>query len=107
MSDKPSKYSRAAIRHLRVLSTPNDESLDYPQAYEDFVDLWGQLGSAYKHGQVTERERELIDAVFECIKNVVDNAVGFHLGTDEALMNAPEWEPMREAARAAIKKLEG
>lgn len=107
MAANKSKYSRAVIKHLRVLSTPNDESLEYGDAYLDFITLWEELGEAFKHGQVTDEQRDLIDTVFNCIGDVVDKGAEFRWVTDEDLMSHPDWEPMREAARAAITKLEG
>lgn len=106
MSDKPSKYCRAISRHLLVLATPNDVSLDYVQAYEDFVDLWDEEENAHKRKELTEQQRKSVDAVLDSIMTIVYRPDSHRLGTSQALRGAPEWEPMREAARAALKELE-
>lgn len=107
MSGKPSKYARALIRHLRVLATPNNERLDYKTAYVEFTYLWEDLEQAREHNQVNDAQVLAIEAVGDCLTEVTYREDRFRLGSEEALRSAPEWEPMREASRAAIKELEG
>lgn len=106
MSTRTSKYSRAIIRQLKVLATPNEEELDYKAAYVAFTDLWEDLDEAFSHGLVTDRQRVLIDAVFDCLYQATLRPDRFRLASEEYLRSSPEWEPMRVAARAAIKALE-
>lgn len=103
---KPSKYRRAVVRCLRVLASPHREDVDYKSAYERFTYLWEDLDQAKDQGEVSEAQYVAVESVGDCLDDITRHPKRFQLGSDDALRSAPEWDPMREAARAAIEVLE-
>lgn len=105
------KYCSTVSRHLKCIAEPGVEGRDYVSSYLDFIDLFEQLDEAANAGVVSAAQRDAIQAVFACIDKVaedLDNGlVGFNVYNDAHLRDSPTWEPMRVAARAAIKELEG
>lgn len=103
-------YCRAISRHLKVLAQAGVKGRDYVTSYEEFIDLLEQLDEATTAGVVSPTQRDAIQAVFSCIDKVtidVDKGlVEYNEYRDAGFRDSPTWEPMREAARAAIKELE-
>lgn len=106
-----SKYCNNLSRHLTVLAQPGVEGRDYVTAYEEFIDLLEQLEKAVDAGVVSETQRNAIEAVFDCIDKVGEDRrqglVDYGVYVDDAFRESPTWQPMREAAQAAIKVLQG
>lgn len=104
------KYSRVLSRHLKILALAGVEGRDYVSSFREFVDLFEQLDEAASAGIVSPTQRDAIQAVFDCIDRVTtdinNGLLDYNVYSDAGFQESPAWEPMREAARSAIKVLE-
>lgn len=106
MNKPKNKFQRTMIKHLRVLASQGNEDLNPTSAMDEFLKLHKMLEEPAVRDQLVSSQLAAIERVIDEMHTITRMPKGILLFADEPLIHAPEWEPMRQAARDAIEALE-